>query len=288
MQYRTVADLAACIRTRSAALLPRDIDLVVGIPQSGMLAANLISLRRNVPVTDVEGYLADRPRRAVTRATPPTAPGPRQILLVDDSVTTGLRCEATRKQIAATVQRRGDRVTTLAIYGVPGARGGCDVTLEEVPLPRLFEWSYMRHAILADACVHIEGVLCRNPEEAENVDGARYRSFLKTAAPVVLPGVEVGWLVTCRPERYRALTEDWLRRHGVRYRSLVMMDRPDKHGREHSASPGRFKADAFRRAGARLFVESDPDQAGEIATGTGLPVLCTGNNTLLEPASPSG
>lgn len=33
--------------------LPRDIDLVVGIPRSGLLAANLLSLAANIPMADL-------------------------------------------------------------------------------------------------------------------------------------------------------------------------------------------------------------------------------------------
>ncbi|MBN1512082.1 MAG: phosphoribosyltransferase, partial [Phycisphaerae bacterium] len=242
----------------------------------------LIALRRNVPVTDVDGYLADRPRRARSRGA-----GPRQVLLVDDSVTTGLRCEATRTQIAPTVQRCGDRVTTLAVYGVPQARGGCDVTLEDIPLPRLFEWNFMRHAILADACMDIDGVLCRDPKDDEDDDAERYGHFLKHAEPQIIPSIEVGWLVSCRLEKYRAQTEDWLRRHGVRYRHLVLMDLPTKQARIQAACYGRFKAETCLRVGGRLFIESNSAHAVEIAELTGVPVLCTDNHTLFHRTNPA-
>ena len=35
--------------------LPRDVDIVAGIPRSGLLVANLLALHLNVPMTDIAG-----------------------------------------------------------------------------------------------------------------------------------------------------------------------------------------------------------------------------------------
>ena len=274
MQYRTLADMASCIRTRSAALMPQRIDLVVGVPNSGMIAANLIALRLNLPMTDVDGYLSARVKHDAR------IPG-RHVLVVDDSVTTGRRCETIREMMLNTVKTRGDRITTLAVYGAAGTKCFCDVTLEDVPLPRLFEWNFMHHAILAETCMDIDGVLCQHPTEPENGNGKRYREFLKKAPPLLLPSVEVGWLVSCRLEKYRPLTESWLRVHGVRYRNLLMMNLPDPPASSMSDAYASFKAETFRRVGAKLFIESDPTQAESISRQTALPVLCTSSNTLV-------
>lgn len=276
MDYRTVADLAACIRTRSAEIVPKDIDLVVGIAPSGMIAANLIALRLNLQVTDVQGYPATRGRKGAKS-------GAKHILLVDDSVTTGRRCEEAKKSLSATVDRYGDRVTTLAVYSIPGAQGGCDLTLEEVSLPRLFEWNYMHHAILSDSCISLEGVLCPEPAESANDDDLRYRKFIKAASPLVLPSVEIGTIVSCRFEKYKTLTENWLQSHGVRYRNLILMNTQAKATDDRPSSHWQFKAESFKHAGGRLFIDSDPREARAIAKHTNLPVLCVGSNEMLRP-----
>ena len=59
MNYRSVADLNETLTSRLS-VIPRDIDLVVGIPRSGMLAANLLALHLNLPVIDVEGFIEGR------------------------------------------------------------------------------------------------------------------------------------------------------------------------------------------------------------------------------------
>ncbi len=59
MNYRSVADLNLAIK-RWMVKLPKDFDLIVGIPRSGLLVANLLALYLNKPLTDVEGLLEGR------------------------------------------------------------------------------------------------------------------------------------------------------------------------------------------------------------------------------------
>ena len=59
MNYRSVADLNRSIVSWLPSL-PGDIELIVGVPRSGLLAANLLALHRNLPLTDIDGLLAGR------------------------------------------------------------------------------------------------------------------------------------------------------------------------------------------------------------------------------------
>jgi orotate phosphoribosyltransferase len=128
--------------------------------------------------------------------------------------------------------------------------------------------------ILEHSCVDIDGVLCRDPTEEENDDGPMYEDFLVNAEPLLIPSAPVGWLVTCRLEKYRDLTEQWLANHGVIYRELIMMDLPSKAARIAAGSHARFKAEVYANTNAKLFIESSAWQAYEIANRTGKPVFC--------------
>ncbi|WP_067561836.1 hypothetical protein [Halofilum ochraceum] len=141
----------------------------------------------------------------------------------------------------------------------------------------------MRGPHVGAFCIDIDGVLCVDPAPAENDDGRRYRRFLRGARPLTLPTHEVGWLVTSRLERYRAETEDWLSRHGVRYRDLLMMDYPNQAARQQARAYDRFKADAYLATGAELFVESAPHTAEGIARLSGRPVFCFETRQLIQP-----
>ena len=47
MNYRNIDDLNHCI-LQHLSILPRDFDLIVGIPRSGMFPANLLALYLNL------------------------------------------------------------------------------------------------------------------------------------------------------------------------------------------------------------------------------------------------
>ena len=59
INYRSVADLERAV-LRAGHRLPEGLDLVVGLPRSGLLAAALVALQRNLRFTDLDGYLSDR------------------------------------------------------------------------------------------------------------------------------------------------------------------------------------------------------------------------------------
>jgi orotate phosphoribosyltransferase len=56
MNFKSVADLNRDVREWMTSL-PRDIDLVIGVPRSGMLVANLLALDFNLPLADLDGFL---------------------------------------------------------------------------------------------------------------------------------------------------------------------------------------------------------------------------------------
>src|ERR1700730_14905231 len=89
MNYRSVADLEPASRNWLGKL-PSDIELIVGVPRSGMLVANLLALHLNLPMTDVEGLLQGRMIHAGARfqcnEMPALLATKRRILVVDDSV----------------------------------------------------------------------------------------------------------------------------------------------------------------------------------------------------------
>jgi orotate phosphoribosyltransferase len=170
-----------------------------------------------------------------------------------------------------------------AVYVTQESTGLVDYWHEIVSLPRVFEWNIMNHEVLGRACIDIDGVLCRDPSAEENDDGALYQHFLAKVRPLIVPRREIGWLVTCRLEKYRALTEEWLRDNGIRYRELLMMDLPDKASRQAAGKHAVFKAMHYRKTGARLFIESSVEQAFEIARLTGKDVYCADSREMIHP-----
>lgn len=268
--------------------IPEDIDLIVGIPRSGLLAALLFSLYLNKPITDLEGLLEGRllatGKRPLRDGGNDPIASARRILVVDDCISQGAEMAKAR----AKLEKAGlaNKSILLSVYSFPEKSQKADIVLEVVPRPMVFQWSCMHSPNIQSFCVDIDGILCADPIEMEDDDGRRYRNFLKNAKPLFTPVHEIGWLVTCRLEKYRAETEDWLARHGVRYQKLVMMDYEDLAAREEDRRHAEYKAEVYVQSGKELFIESNAGLAERIAELTGRPVLSFTTNTLhTRPAS---
>ena len=53
MKFITLADMASTIR-RNLHRIPHDVDFVIGIPRSGIIAASIIAEYLNVPLIDID------------------------------------------------------------------------------------------------------------------------------------------------------------------------------------------------------------------------------------------
>jgi hypoxanthine phosphoribosyltransferase len=191
MNYRSVADLNHDI-VKSLYRIPADIDVVVGIPRSGLLAATLVALALNLPLADIDGFAQGRLLSSgVTRRRKALDQGfevLKHALVLDDSIHTGGSMAQARSKLAHLSPSIS--LTYLAIYGVDTASiANADIVFEIVPQPRVFQWNVMHHDILASACVDIDGVLCIDPTPEENDDGLEYLNFLSNARPLCLPTI---------------------------------------------------------------------------------------------------
>lgn len=290
MNFRTVADLARSVST-NLCLIPRTVDLIVGVPRSGLIPASLLSLHLNVPMTDVEGLAAGRllgcgERRQWGAGDADYLSTPRHALVIDDSILSGNQMTRVRERLAAAGLPH--RLTYAAVYATPEAvqRGLVDIHFEIVPLPRVWEWNVMHHVVLSTACVDIDGLLCADPTEEENDDGPAYERFLATARPLFPCSRPIATLVSARLEKYRPHTERWLAAHGIRYGELVLLDLPDGATRKRLGVHASFKADVYKARPHTLFIESNPRQAADIARLAGKPVLCLPTREMFHPPAP--
>ena len=284
MNYRSVADLSRDA-TALARSLPTNIDLVVGIPRSGLLASYLVCLQLNTRMTDVQG-LRDRRLLSSGYRYDGKVSGfddIQRVLVVDDSVDSGRQMRETKAEIEE-MDLPFD-VEYAAVYVSPTGHREVDYWTDVVYKPRFFEWNVMHHPLLQYSCIDIDGVLCRDPTPEENDDGERYAEFLRTVKPWMVPTERIGWLVTSRLEEYREETEAWLDRHDIHYGELVMMDHESAEQRQEAADHAKFKTEVYRETEAKLFIESDPEQATEIADNSGKHVFSYDTNELLEPGA---
>ena len=285
MYYRSIADLQSAI-TANLHRLPRDLDLVVGVPRSGLLAANLFGLAANLPVTDLDGFVAGRMFSSGSTKSRPAVRSifeARRVLVLDDSINTGTAMREARAKVTAAGSTA--KMMFAAVYGLPRGHVEVDCVFEDVPQPRLFEWNVMHHVLLERSCVDLDGVICADPTSEENDDGPAYQRFLRSARLLQRPSRRIRWIVTSRLEKYRASTQAWLARNGIRYDKLIMLDLPSKKERQRLSAHADFKAAFYRASDAVLFIESEGVQAATIAQASGKPVLCTETQKMILPVS---
>lgn len=274
MYYRNISDLNQIILKRLS-ILPRDFDLVVGIPRSGMLPANLLALYLNKPYTDIHSFLNGHIYKAGARGQFFDAREFKKVLVVDDSVASGAALEeskASLKHLSPDFD-----FSYCAVYVAPGKEKMVDFYFEVVPLPRYFQWNIFNHTGLEKACFDIDGVLCADPTADQNDDGEKYLDFIRNASPLYIPGSRIGTIVTSRLEKYRKETEAWLAKNNVKYNELVMLDLPDMEARQKANNHAAHKAETYKSKPYVLFVESSLEQAREINRIAKKPVLCTEN-----------
>lgn len=281
MYYRNVSDLNKIILKRLN-VLPRDFDLIVGIPRSGMLPANLLALYLNRPYTDIHSFLNGHIYKSGARGQFYDIKEFKKILVVDDSIASGSAMDKVKESLKELSTQFS--ISYCAIYVIPGKEKMVDYFFEIVPLPRYFQWNIMNHTSLEKACFDIDGVLCVDPTEDQNDDGPIYTDFVLNAPPLFIPGAKIGTIVTSRLEKYRNETETWLKKYNIRYNKLVMLDLPNKVARQKANSHAQHKANTYMSGPYILMIESDLGQAIEINRYTKKPVLCTENFEMIYEA----
>jgi uncharacterized HAD superfamily protein len=274
MNYRSINDLNNTI-LKNLHLIPRDIDLIVGVPRSGMMPANLLALYLNLPYTDIHSFMKGYIYKSGARKQFFNESEYKNILVVDDSIASGSAIKECKNDLSDFEVKFN--IKYCAIYYTPENGGLADYVFEAIPTPRYFQWNIFNHTTLEKACFDIDGVLCVDPSNEQNDDGALYKSFLLNAAPLYIPGSKIGTIVTSRLEKYRKETEVWLKNNGVRYDKLVMLDLPDMKARQKANNHAGHKAKEYQTNNYTLFVESDLGQAIEINKITKKPVYCTEN-----------
>lgn len=289
MVYKTISELSELVRS-NLYKVPHDIDLVVGIPRSGMLPAMMISLYLNKKVTDLDSFIEGRTFESGERSQYIQNKGCRKVLIIDDSVCSGNAILKAKKKLEP-IENSYELVYLAPIVTSQG-KNLVDLYFEIIDDVRVFEWNLFHHGILENTCLDIDGVLNVDPTFDTDDDGSTYINFLKNAIPLFIPTAPIHTLISCRLEKYRKYTEDWLEKYNVRYSNLIMLDLPSKVERLKWNKHGEYKAQYYKaHSNLCLFIESSKEQANVIAAISHKPVICVETNELiyipLPPKRPS-
>lgn len=263
--------------------IPHDIDLIAGVPRSGLLAANILACHLNKPLTDVDGILTrkifDAGRTKNKQGWIDDISSAKKILVVEDSVASG----KSLMTVKARLQNLNSEIIYLSIIVEPHSANLPDIFFIVVPQPRVFEWNYMHHIFLRRCCVDIDGVLCQDPDPDQNDDGEKYTSFCLNATPKFIPSQPIGCIVTARLKKYTFETQQWLWRNRIHYDNMIMLNLDSAEERRRLGIHANFKAEVYKALdNAELFIESDFEQAKIIATLANKDVFCVENSIIVK------
>lgn len=236
--------------------IPSDIDLIVGIPRSGMLVANLIALYMNLPFTDMESFLDGRMyKTGKTRKYAgwiENVSQAKKVLIVDDSISKGDAMKEAKEKLQGVYADK--EYIFCAAYALPTNTTQVDVYFEICNHPRMFEWNYLHHWGLNYACVDFEGVLCEGKQ------------------PKILPTQKIKYIVSTKPESERYAIEKWIAEHGVTYEKLVLTSEEEK-------------ASFYKKSDALIYIATGYDEAIKLCEGASKQVFCQETRQLLNPDS---
>ncbi|MCE9662750.1 phosphoribosyltransferase [Halomonas sp. M5N1S17] len=281
MNFKTYSDLSDDIRKNVGALHALDVDLVVGIPRSGMIPAYMIALGLNLHCIDIVSFAkGGQLKSGVTRKVSKeldTAWDARKVLLVDDSIYSGKSMKLARKSIPTSYT--GD-IVELAIYSSIRGRNDIDLYLEYVPHPRVFEWNIFHHPILSRSCISIDrevaGILSREGRGHGETDGVITNDF----SPLL--DTHVHSLVSVEGEANRGEIEAWLAGRGISYDSLVFLGDKPGRGFSNRLEAAKEKAAYYKSSRLEFFIEPDGTQALGIFKRSGKPVYCSSRNVVYQ------
>ena len=210
----------------------REFDYVFGIPRNGLTVAAMYSGITGIPMLTDEDKIATSGR----------------VLILDDSWGNG-----------GTMEKYTERHGTEGIsYGVVYGRSRTPKYIHQaraIDSGRLMEWEMFTSKRVS---YDIDGLICPDVPK-----GVNYAHYLATAPLMYAPGVPIPCLITARHEKYRKITEDWLKRHGIEYGKLIMSQRASRADRK--ANTARDNAKACIDNDVPVIIESSDSAAAAIS-----------------------
>jgi orotate phosphoribosyltransferase len=245
--------------------LPQDIDIILGIPRSGLLVASLVSLKLGKPLTTpklfTEGqYWVSK----LIKQGPPF----KHILIIDDSIDSGKTMDESLNILSLTPDVI---LTKAALFVTEKSKNYVDIYYKILPQPRIFEWNLVHAKKFNNYVMDLDGVLCENCPKGYDENEELYSEWIRKSKPYLIPTFSVDAIVSCRLEKYRKETEIWLSKHGVNYRELILWNLDCKSKREGYS---QHKIKHILRLKPDIVFESNISQAKDIWEKTRVPTLC--------------
>jgi orotate phosphoribosyltransferase len=258
------------IRTEDAITLVRDwcsklpirYDLLVGIPRAGLLFANFMALELSIPLATPEMLPSYWSGKSIES-------GPvRNILIVEDMTKSGTQVKPLKKKVQELFP-----TATVHIGAVYSPEGGMalDTYASRLDGTSITEWDFLDEQVYQNVAVDMDGVLCQDCPPG--ITETNFDDWARNAIPYLIPRFKVQAIITSRLERSRMITDEWLRKYGIKYYNLLCDPSRTLHERDLIG----WKVHCINQRKPQVFVESDAHVAQEVHWRTGVPVVCVSN-----------
>ena len=250
-----------------------DYDIIIGIPRSGLLVANIIALKLGKPVTTPDLFIKDIYWKSELI---PKKEEYKNILLVDDSITSGKTMEENFNILNKS--QKYINITKAVLMATNESKSLVDLHYKIIPHPRVFEWNLL-HASKGTLASDMDGVICENCPPGIDGNEELYVEWIENAKPYLIPTFEINVIVSNRLEKYRSDTEKWLAKHGVRYKELILWDLQSKQ--ERNGKHAQRKIEVILEYKPDFVWESSFHEAKQIYETTKIPTLCVDEMLLI-------
>lgn len=144
INYVNVADLNKLL-LKKLSILPRKFDLIVGLPASGLIPANLLSLYLNRPFSDLNSFLNGHIYKAGERGSFFSTGDLKRVLIIDDCLRSGDTLKNAREKLKTLNDQF--EFSFCVVYLQAGKESDVDYFFETTDQPQFYQWNLLRDGI---------------------------------------------------------------------------------------------------------------------------------------------
>ena len=259
-------------------LLPKIKDLqiagVVGIPRSGMLVAPIVATLLNkalYTISNGEIQVCNYSSSFGGKRMNHYKESGGKLLFLDDTAYTGKEMRNIRAKYPNNIYS--------VMYLNPSAEKYVDIFGMYLNSPHYLDWHFFNSNFPESTVFDLDGIFCPDVpiEKAENE--ILYKKYINEVGTIAhrIPNLHPCLsIATARLEKYRGVTESWLKRNGIKYGSLYMYQgTKEERDSNFYKNVSEYKTSIFINSDARIFIESDDLLARQIAIKSkGKKVVC--------------
>ena len=201
------------------------------------------------------------------------------LVFIDDTSHSGKTAEKVKEKF-------GDNIKFGSIFTTSSGSEHIDFYSEILEPPHFLEWNFFNSMYTSTTMFDIDGIFCKNVPIEVLHDEDRHIHWLENVEPYLnrIPKLfSASKLVTGRLERYRSITERWLKKYDFSYGELIMFptEREKERNTDHHNVVGDYKAKIFNSNRDKYFVESEMSEARVIKSKTTKTVICPNEGIVL-------